>query len=384
MSEPIIVRGGKVYAPEPMGRQDILSLAGKIVLIKQNIDEKEVEEVLGQPKIVSAEDCFVVPGLIDQHVHFNGAGGEGGPIFRTPPLRAEDLLRSGITTAVGLLGTDGITRSLRDLLMKARQLSMEGVTAYIYTGSYQIPSPTITGSVASDIILINEVVGVKIALSDHRSSHPDKRELLRVASEARIGGMLSGKAGIVHIHMGEEKEGFRPILEIVEETDIPIAQFAPTHVNRSRAVLENSVEFGRLGGYLDVTTGVSRKSGFSRSVKPSEAVKYLLKSGVPMQRITMSSDGNGSMPEFSEDGKLLRVLVSPVSSLLDEVRDLVLLEGMKLEEALLPATKNVADHLLLQGKGRIQRGADADMLLLEESSLSLRAVISRGSLAFSL
>ncbi|MGC8678259.1 MAG: beta-aspartyl-peptidase [Fervidicoccaceae archaeon] len=377
------MRGGRVFSPEYMGKQDILLFNGKVVSIGNYIDEREVKEVLGEVKIIDADGCAVTPGLIDQHVHINGAGGEGGPLFRTSPVRAEDLLKTGITTVVGLLGTDGITRSLRDLLMKARQLSLEGVSSFIYTGSYQVPSPTITGSIASDIVLINEVIGVKIALSDHRSSHPSKNELLKVASEARIGGMLSGKAGVVHVHMGEEKSGFKPLMEIAEETDIPITQFSPTHVNRSKAVLESSIEFGRAGGYLDVTTGVSRKSGFSKSVKPSEAVSYLLRNGIPLKRITMSSDGNGSMPEFSEDGKLLKVLVSPVDSLLAELRDLVLQEGMKLEDALVLSTKNVAEHLMLQGKGKIEKGADADLLLLKDGTLELKAVISGGRLRVS-
>ncbi|MEM4044771.1 MAG: beta-aspartyl-peptidase, partial [Fervidicoccaceae archaeon] len=285
---PILIRGGKVYSPEPRGTQDLLIWGGKIALMREQIDERDLERALGRIEVIDAEEKLIVPGLIDQHVHINGAGGEGGPLYRTPPVRAQDLLSSGITTVVGLLGTDGITRSLRDLLMKARQLTLEGVTAYIYTGSYQVPSPTLTGSISSDIILIEEVLGVKIALSDHRSSHPNKEEVLRIASEARVGGILSGKAGVVHVHMGEERTRFSILIEIADETDIPITQFAPTHVNRSREVLESSLEFGRRGGFLDVTTGVSKKSGFSRSVKPSEAIQFLLKNGISPYRITMS------------------------------------------------------------------------------------------------
>ncbi|MCI4396058.1 MAG: beta-aspartyl-peptidase [Thermoprotei archaeon] len=378
MSEPLIIRGGKIYSPEYVGKADILSFNKKVASIKRSIDENEVREVLGNPKVINAEGCLILPGIIDQHVHINGAGGEGGPLFRTAPIKSEDLLKTGITTVVGLLGTDGITRSLKDLLMKARQLSMEGITAYIYTGSYQIPSPTITGSVVSDIILINEVIGVKISLSDHRSSHPSKEELLRLASEARVGGILSGKAGVVHIHMGEESSGFTPILEITEETGIPITQFAPTHVNRSHSVLESSLEFGRRGGYLDVTTGVSKKSGFSKSVKPSEAVSFLIKSGIPVEKITMSSDGNGSMPEFDEGGNLLKVLVSPVDSMLSEFKDLVTVEKVKLEDAVRIVSTNVAHHLMLHGKGKIEKGSDADFIVLGEEDLDLKAVISGG------
>jgi len=129
---------------------------------------------------------------------------------------------------VGLLGTDGVTRSPVDVLMRARQLKEEGISAWMYTGSYQLPPPTITGSVARDIVLVEEVVGVKTSVSDHRSSHPTVEDLRKLVSEARVAGILSGKAGVVHIHVGNEEPGLKPLLEAIDGTDIPVEQLAPS------------------------------------------------------------------------------------------------------------------------------------------------------------
>ncbi len=367
----LLIKSGNVYAPKPLGKKDVLIIGEKIAAINSEISEDDVFKVFRQVKIIDASDHYVIPGFIDQHVHIHGAGGEGGPQYRTPPIQLSTLIKSGITSVVGLLGTDGITRSLRELLMKARSLEAEGISAWIYTGSYQVPSPTITGSVLTDIMLIDKVIGVKISLSDHRSSHPTVEEIRRIASDARVAGILSGKAGVVHIHMGSEKPGLRPILEAIEDTDIPIEQFAPTHINRCRELFEEAIEFGKMGGYVDITAGV-------RSLKPSEAIKEMLSRGVPLDRITMSSDGNGSMPKFNERKELVKVSIAPVDSILKEFRDLVIREKVKMEDAIRIVSTNVARHLKLRSKGELSEGKDADILIVTKDSLGLRYVIARG------
>lgn len=367
----LLIKNGNVYAPKPLGKKDVLIIGEKIAAINSEISEDDVFKVFRQVKIIDASDHYVIPGFIDQHVHIHGAGGEGGPQYRTPPIQLSTLIKSGITSVVGLLGTDGITRSLRELLMKARSLEAEGISAWIYTGSYQVPSPTITGSVLTDIMLIDKVIGVKISLSDHRSSHPTVEEIRRIASDARVAGILSGKAGVVHIHMGSEKPGLRPILEAIEDTDIPIEQFAPTHINRCRELFEEAIEFGKMGGYVDITAGV-------RSLKPSEAIKEMLSRGVPLDRITMSSDGNGSMPKFNERKELVKVSIAPVDSILKEFRDLVIREKVKMEDAIRIVSTNVARHLKLRSKGELSEGKDADILIVTKDSLGLRYVIARG------
>ncbi len=374
----LIINDVELYSPKRRGKFSIIILPPKIVKISREFPEElskffEIREING-------EGMIAVPGIIDQHVHINGAGGEGGAKYRTPPIPMHVLSSAGITSVVGLLGTDGVARSLRELLMKARSLTEEGISSWIYTGAYQMPSPTITGGVLSDIVLLPEVIGVKICMSDHRSSHPTKEEILKVASEAHTGSVLTGKAGVVHIHVGKEKTGLKFLKEIVEETDIPIETFAPTHMNRTEEVLEEGIEFGRMGGYIDFTTGMPPEYYSMGAIEPAEAVKIARRRGVPIERITFSSDGNGSMPRFNERGEVTKVEIGRVDLTLKQFRKLVLERIVSVEDAIRIVSTNVADHLELHEKGRLEEGKDADILLLDKESLELRYVISRGEI----
>ena len=224
-------------------------------------------------EVVDCEGNYVVPGFIDSHVHLIGGGGEGGYATRTPEIQLTDITTSGVTTVLGLLGTDGVTRHVASLLAKARGLEDEGITAYIYSGSYEIPTPTITGSVRNDIILIDKVIGTgEIAMCDHRSSQSPKEAYQQITAEARVGGMLSGKAGVVNMHLGDGEDGLKMLYEITKNGEIPKTQIIPTHVNRNKRLFKEAIEWAKQGGIMDVTSSVSPESGSSHSVKSSEAV----------------------------------------------------------------------------------------------------------------
>ncbi len=360
-----IIKGGYLFLPQYAGKKDILIAGSLIANIADNIPPFPQ---YGEVEVIDAEGKYVVPGLIDQHVHIIGGGGESGFSSRTPEIKLSDILKSGVTTVVGCLGTDGITRHMISLLAKARALEEEGISTYAYTGSYDIPVKTITGSVKGDIILIREILGAgEIALSDHRSSQPTKEEIKKLAAEVRVGGMLSGKAGVLHLHMGDGRSGLKMIFEIVKEGEIPISHFTPTHINRNPDLLEEGIEFAKMGGVIDMTSSVSPKNGLKRAIKASKAIKTCLDSGVPIENITMSSDGNGSLPDFDERGNLKGLKVAEVSSLLKELRDLVLEEGIPLEEAIKTVTLNPARSLkLYPKKGALLKGSDADILVLDE------------------
>ena len=376
----ILMKRGEIYSPGYDGNKDILIANNKIFLIERNITESAANSLDKNIKIIDASKCIVIPGFIDQHVHINGAGGEGGPQYRTPPIQLSELVKAGITSVIGLLGTDGFARSLKALLMKAKGLENEGISTWIYTGAYQYPSPTITGSISSDIMLIDKVIGIKIALSDHRSSHPTIDELRRVTSEARVGGILSGKAAIVHIHMGTEKLGLISLLEIIKNTDIPIEQFAPTHLNRNEELFKNAIEFGKIGGYVDITAGISQEYGFYEVIKPSKAIKKLAENGVSIERITMSSDGNGSMPKLDKKKEIVGMLVASVSSLYKEFIDIIKEEKMSIQDAVKVSSTNIAKHLKLDQKGEIKECKDADLLVLDKGSLQIKYVIAKGKI----
>jgi len=357
----LLFKNCELYAPENLGKKDILLAGNKIVAIA---DELELPKG-ATGKVVDAKGLRMIPGLIDGHVHIAGAGGEGGPASRTPEMQLSHMLEAGVTTVIGCQGTDGMTRSLESVLMKAKGLRQEGVSAWIYTGSYQVPTPTLLGDVGRDIALIDEVIGAgEIAVSDHRSSFPSPQELVRIARHARVGGMLGGKAGIVNIHMGDVRNPFKPLYEAVALSDMKFTQFLPTHCNRNDYIFEDAKTWGKKG-YVDITAS-SYPYFPDYEIKPSKAIVELIKAGVPLEHITMTSDACGSLPDFDENGKLKRLEMGYPKSVFDEMVDAVVSEKMDLQDALKVVTSNVADILWLKDKGRIEVGKDADVVLIDE------------------
>lgn len=371
-----LLKNAHVIAPEDLGVKDILVAGEKIAMIGEGLSLPAVYDC----EVVDCKGNYVVPGFIDSHVHLIGGGGEGGYATRTPEIQLTDITTSGVTTVLGLLGTDGVTRHVASLLAKARGLEDEGITAYIYSGSYEIPTPTITGSVRNDIILIDKVIGTgEIAMCDHRSSQSPKEAYQQITAEARVGGMLSGKAGVVNMHLGDGEDGLKMLYEITKNGEIPKTQIIPTHVNRNKRLFKEAIEWAKQGGIMDVTSSVSPESGSSHSVKSSEAVKQALEAGVNIENITMSSDGNGSMPIFDEAGNNIGVGVASQISILNEFRDMVQKENIAITDAIKIITSNIAKFTkLYPRKGCLANNSDADILVLDKD-LQLQHVWARGT-----
>jgi len=368
-----LIKNAEVYTPEKLGQKDVLLAGSSIVAIADEINLPESVSA----KVINASGMFLVPGFIDAHVHIAGAGGEGGPASRTPEMLLSDMISAGVTTVIGCLGTDGITRSVESVLMKVKSLRAEGVSAWMYTGAYQVPTPSITGDYARDIALIEEVIGVgEVAISDHRSSVPSNEELTRMTAHARVAGMIAGKAGIINIHMGDAREPFKPLYKVVETSELSLRQFLPTHINRNDYIFEDAKTYG-LKGYLDITTS-SWPYYPDEEIKPATALRLLIEAGVPAEHITFTSDACGSLPGFDPvTGELIKMETGkPLSNLL-ELRDAVFVEKLPLETALKVLTSNPARILKLKKKGNIQKGMDADVLLLNKD-LRISAVFALG------
>ena len=356
-----LFKNAQLYNPDYAGKKDLLTGGKTILAIGDYIDPPGGVEV----NIIDCEGLMLVPGLIDSHVHITGGGGEGGPASRMPELQLSMMVEGGVTTVIGCLGTDGITRTVESVLMKVKTLRALGVSAWMYTGAYQVPSPTITGDIAKDIALFEEIIGVgEVAISDHRSSVPSIEELARITAHARVAGMIGGKAGIVNMHMGDARDPFRPLHEVVASTEMGYRQFIPTHCNRNPYIFEDAKEYGKKG-FVDITTS-SYPYDMDVEIKPSVAVKQLLAAGVPIEHITFTSDGCGSLPSFDAEGNLVKIDMGLPSSILREIKEAVLIDQIPLETVLKVATSNPADILKLHGKGHIKEGNDADLLLLDK------------------
>ncbi|MBM6614468.1 beta-aspartyl-peptidase [Desemzia sp. RIT804] len=365
----ILIKQAEVYMPEYIGEQDVLLAGEKIVWIDKSIDI-DSENI----KLIDGKGKKLIPGIIDNHVHITGGGGEGSFKTRVPELPLSSLLKGGITTVVGLMGTDGITRSVENLLSRVKTLREEGISAYMHTGSYGFPSVTLTGSVQKDIVFIEEIIGVKIALADHRSSFVTKEELARLASQARVAGMVSGKAGIVVAHMGDGKNGLDIVRQVLKETDLPLRTIRPTHVNRNPDLMEEAFRFAEDGGYIDMTCGMDEE------YPPAVMIPEAIKRGIAQDKITISSDGGGSYSEYDEDGNMLKIGVLGVDSMLKEFQQMVQEMDMEISDALKYVTSNVANALnLYPQKGAIKVGSDGDVVLLNQD-LSIDSVIAKGKL----
>lgn len=382
MSRPItLLRVGRIYAPDPLAAKDILIAGGRIAALGDGL-----EVPAGWPvTVIEDRSLMAVPAFIDQHVHVTGGGGEGGFASRCPAISAERIAAAGIGTVVGVLGTDSVSRSPADLLARVRGLKEEGISAYMYTGAYRVPPPTLTGDLQTDLAWIPEVIGLgELAISDHRSSQPRQDEIERLVAETRVGAMLAGKRGICHFHLGDGGRGLEPLRRLLTETEIPPEQVIPTHVNRRHELLEEAAEYARrFNACVDVTAfegaaddpEVDQFSAFS-------AVRTLIQRGVPSALITMSSDCNGSAPEFDDTGAVTGMAVGTNESFVRDWRRLVHEEVLTIEHALGPVSTNVARVLGLdRRKGRLEPGFDADITLLD-SALYPRRTIVGGRVVF--
>ena len=373
-----VIKGIKVYSPKYEGIKDIVIVSDKIEGIYENID---VSNTFVPINIIEGTGKLLFPGFIDSHVHISGGGGEGGFKTRTPEIKFSDLINAGITTVVGCIGTDGICRDMRSLIAKANALEEEGITTYCYTGSYEIPVKTITESIKGDLMMVNKIIGVgEVALSDHRSSQSSLNDFINTVAQARVGGLLSGKAGIVNVHLGDGARRLEYLFSIIEETEIPPTQLLPTHINRSKKLFKVGIDYAKKGGFIDLTTSSDPKYLEPEELRASEGLKMLLDNDVKIDNITFSSDGNGSMPVFDSEGHLTGLGICSVKSLYGEVKESINTYNIAIEEALKVITSNVASVLKLQNKGQIEKGRDADFVLVDENTLKIDKVIAMGKL----
>lgn len=367
-----LLRDADVFAPEPLGRQDVLVAGGRIVAMAPRLAGLPA----GFVQEVDIGGRAVIPGLIDAHVHVTGGGGESGPGSRVAPLQAAALAAAGVTTCVGVLGTDGTTRTIASLVARTLGLRQEGLSAWCYTGSYELPLQTLTGSVRRDMAFVDPIVGVgELAISDHRSSQPTLDELLRVASDAHVGGLMSGKAGLVHLHLGDGARGLDLVRRALDSSELPPRVFHPTHVNRQRRLFDEAIELTGRGVTIDVTAfppGPLDDPG----LPAGEAISRFLRESGAKERITCSSDGGGCLPVFDAQGRMTSMDVGTPTTLMDTVCDLVT-RGHPLGEALRPFTTNVAALFRFARKGRIAVDADADLVVLGPE-LQVAEVMARG------
>jgi beta-aspartyl-dipeptidase (metallo-type) len=374
----ILIRNGEVFGPCAMGRCDILTGGGKILSIQKSISPGMLAD---EVEVVDAQGLAVVPGFVDGHQHFTGGGGEGGFHTRTPEMQLSMNTANGVTTAVGLLGTDALTRSVESLYAKTQSFNAEGLTAFMLTGSYWHPSPTITGSVARDLVYIQPVIGCKLALSDIRGPHMEAVDLATLAAEIRVAALVANKPGFITVHTGIKPAGLDLIFEVVNQHAGRPDMFIPTHINRRNpALTEQVLELARLGATVDATCMNSRPAEDSAHLSAADFACLADDNGL-FDRVAFSSDAGGSLPVWNEDrSRIVSMGIGTPASLRFELASLVNIRGMPLEKALRPLTITPARVYGLAGvKGELKAGADADILVLDPATMAVRDVLARGT-----
>jgi beta-aspartyl-dipeptidase (metallo-type) len=372
----LLLRNADVFSPRPLGVCDLLLGGGRVLWIGGAGDLGELPVALrSRTGMLDLDGRRLVPGLIDAHVHVTGGGGEAGFRTRVPAVPLSRFTTSGITTVVGLLGTDDVARSTRELVATLHALREEGLNAWGYTGGYHVPPATLTGSVRADLVFIEALLGIgEVAISDHRSSQPTFDELLRLAADAHVAGLMTGKAGVVHLHLGDGARGLELVRRAISESELPARVFNPTHVNRRRALFDEAVELAKQGCTVDITAFPVEEGEDAHGA--ADALRRYLDSGAPAEHVTVSSDAGGCLPCFDAEGRVVSMGVGSAGALLQSLHELVS-GGMPLEQALPAFTLNPARLLRLTGKGEIATNADADVVALDATGAA-HTVIIRG------
>ncbi|NOU52878.1 beta-aspartyl-peptidase [Pseudoalteromonas sp. JBTF-M23] len=371
-----LIQGASLYTPAYQGTKDVLLAGSKVIDIQSNIQLNSNIPVT----IIDAHKYILTPGFVDSLVHITGGGGEAGFASRTPEMQLTDATLHGITTVVGALGTDSSSRTLSNLIAKAKGLKEQGLNVYCHTGSYHLPAKTLTGCITDDLMYVEEFIGVgEVAISDHRSSQPTVQQLAQLAAEAKVAGMLSGKSGIVSVHVGPQKSHLALLHAVANNTDINLSAFYPTHMNRNKALLDAGIKFCHAGGTIDFTASTTQYDLEHGEYSAAQALAYCINQGVSPAQLTISSDGHASLPIFDTQLNLVGLEIGKEESLHQAFVQAVQEFDVAIEHALMAITSNPANILGVK-KGHIGTNCDADLVLLDKQTLKPVYVWSNGIL----
>lgn len=358
----LLLRNADLYSPQSLGLCDVLVAGAQVIAITP----------AGQTNIstdsIDLAGAMVMPGLVDALTHPCGGGGEGGFGNRTAEIPASVFARSGVLTPVAALGTDSLGRSLDVLYGNVMALRAAGLDAFMYTGAYRVPAPTLTGDVARDLYLVDPVVGVgEVAIADHRGAQPTAAELRRLAADAALGGILTGVGGTVMVHVGDGDSRLSLLHAALAHSDLRARNFYPTHINRSELLLGDAVAWAKLGGFVDITVSTTPELIAAGDIPADVAFRWLLDAGAPASQITFSSDAGGSLPLYI-DGELQGLTAADPAVLLELLAQIRRAHSEHYELALAAMTTNPARALKLPGRGVITEGGIANLVVVDESN----------------
>lgn len=344
-----------VYAPEYISRCDVLCTKDRILRIGK-IDHKKLFELGIEVEVVNLNGDYLLPGIIDPHMHLLGGSGEnGGFSSQTPEISLSEIVEAGITTCVGTLGVDTTMKTMPGLLAKVKGLIDEGLSAYMWTGGYDVPPVTILENAKNDIMFIKECIGAgEIAISDERSVEPKQEKLARIIVDAHNGGMLSGKCGRTHFHVGNGNRMMQCIWDTLEfAPDIKPEWIYPTHIERSPQLIKEAIKLTKKGAFVDMDT---------TEEKLAEKLKIYFDSGGSIDKLTLSSDASKTSP----------------SNTITQIQKCLRDKKYKLQDIWKLVSTNTAQALKFDGLGELKEGGTPSIVVLDRKSFDLVHVLASG------
>jgi beta-aspartyl-dipeptidase (metallo-type) len=353
MPAVLLLKNADVYSPDHIGKKDILCIEGKIINIG-HIEEETVKALGAEYECIDLEGTMLAPGFIDPHEHLVGGSGENSFLSRSPEVSAVELIRAGITTVVGCLGVDTLTRNMFTLIAQAKYIGEVGLTAYLWSGGYPLPPKTLTGSLEKDLLLVSEVIGNgEVALSDTRASELTTLEVAKQVTQNYNGGILSAKCGVTHFHMGSGQKKMDLLFDLLENYDVKPESIFPTHTNRTLPLLKQAAELTRKKVTVNMdVTDQNLISSLTKFLEFNGDLKYM----------TLSTDA---------------AIMAPCT-MLTQLQFVYSKLKWPPEKWLPLCTSQTADYLKLKYKGRIEKGRDADIIVLDRETAQLIFVIAKG------
>jgi beta-aspartyl-dipeptidase (metallo-type) len=244
-------------------------------------------------------------------------------------------------------------KNMMGLVGKVKGLREQGLDAYAWTGGYRVPPSTLLHAPREDILFVGEIIGVgEIAISDERSMDPDPAELAKIAHDAYDGGMLAGKCGLTHFHVGDHEARLAPVRNLIDNFSVRPSWLYATHIERNEALMKEAIALSHRG--LNVDIDIVNED-------LSEKLRFFIDNGGNTDCLSISSDAAISSPR----------------TLYEQIRSAVKNHHFELEQVLRLATENPARIMKLDRQGRLDHGKRADLLVLDEDSLEIVHVHAR-------
>ena len=241
----ILIKNGRVIDPDTRkdGRYDILIEEDKIVKVDQEIKE-EAEEV------IDAEGCYVMPGLIDLHVHLRDPG---QTYKETVETGAAAAAHGGFTTVLAMPNTKPVTDdrlNIRYVHNKAKAMAPIHV----------LQAGAITkGQKGKELADIDSMVAEgSPAISEDGRSVMDSllcKEAMKIAAECGVPVMAHCEdidlmdGGVANDDEYIRKQGLRGISNAVEDIiavrDVMLAGETGAHLHLCHCSTKESVDMVR-------------------------------------------------------------------------------------------------------------------------------------------